>query len=50
MHQNSPMLLFRLLNKANNSIDDILVDDILDIGFSPIESKEAHSSNGSVIL
>lgn len=50
VHQNSPMLLFCLFNKANNSVDDILVDDILDVGFGPIESKEAHSSNGSVIL
>lgn len=50
MYQNSTMLLFCLLNEANNSIDDILVDDILDIGLGPIESKEAHSSNSSVIL
>lgn len=50
MHQDSTVLLFCLLNKANNSIDDILVDDVLDVGLRPIEGKEAHPSDCSVIL
>lgn len=50
MHQDSTVLLFCLLNKANNSIDDILVDDVLDVGLRPIEGKETHPSDCSVIL
>jgi len=39
-----------LLDKANNSIDHILVNNILYIGFGPIKSQETHTFDYSIII
>jgi hypothetical protein len=44
------MLALGLLDEANNSVDDILVDDVLYVGLSPVEGEEAHALDCGIIL
>lgn len=43
VYKNSAMLLARLLDEADDGVDDCLVNDVLDSGFSPVESEEGHA-------
>ena len=48
--ENSAVLLFGLLYEADDGVDDILVDDVLDVGFVPVEGEEAHAFDGGVVV
>lgn len=39
-----------LLDKTNNSIDDILVNNVLNVGFRPIEGQKTHAFDYGVIM
>ena len=44
------MLALGFFDKADYCVDDILVNDILNIVLSPVEGKEAHTLDGTIIL
>jgi len=44
------VFLLGLLDKAKDGVDDILVNDVLDAVFGPVEGEEAHALDGTVIL
>ena len=50
MDEDGAVLAFSLLDEADNRVDDILVDDVLDVVFGPVEGEEAHSLDGAVVL
>lgn len=50
MNQNCAILLFGLLYKSDNGINDILVDDVLYVSLIPVEGEEAHAFDGGVIM
>lgn len=43
VHEHSAVLLAGLLDEAHDGVDDCLVDDVLDGGFSPVEGEEGHA-------
>lgn len=44
------ILSLRLLDKTHNSIDDILVNNVLNVGFGPIEGQKTHAFDDGVIM
>ena len=50
MNKNGTVFFFGLFDEAYDCIDDILVDDILNIVFCPIEGEKAHAFDGSIVL
>ena len=50
MDEYSTMLLFSFLNKAYNSVDNALINDVLNTILCPIESEKAHSFDGSIVV
>lgn len=50
MNQYSSKLTPCLFDETNDSIDHILIDDVLHVGLSPIESQKTHALHYSVII
>lgn len=43
------MFLLDFFDEADNCVDDVLVDNVLDVCFCPVEGEEAHAFNGGVV-
>jgi hypothetical protein len=50
MDEDGAVLTLSLLDEADNRVDDILVDDVLDVVLCPVEGEEAHSLDGTIVL
>ena len=50
MNKYGTVLFFGLFDEAYDCIYDILVDDVLYVGFSPVEGEEAHAFDGGVVV
>jgi hypothetical protein len=50
MDEYSSMLFLRFLDKTYDCVDDILVDNILNIGLCPVKSEKAHAFDGGVVM
>ena len=50
MDEDGAVLTLSLLDEADNRVDDILVDDVLDIVLCPVEGEEAHAFDGGVVV
>ena len=50
MNKYGTVLFFGLFDEAYDCVDDILVDDVLNIVFCPIEGEKAHAFNSGIIL
>ena len=50
MNKNCTVLAFGFFDEADYCVDDILVDNVLNIVFCPVESEEAHTFNSGVVL
>ncbi len=49
MNQHSAVFLLDLFDEADHCVDDVLVDDVLDVCFGPVEGEEAHALDGGVV-
>lgn len=50
MYEDGAVLSLGLLDEADDCIDDVLVDNVLDVVLCPVKCEEAHSLNGVVVL
>ena len=50
MDKYSTMLLFSFLNKSYNSVDNALINDVLNTILCPIEGEKAHSFDGGIVV
>ena len=50
MDQYSTVFLFGFLNKTYNSVDNALINDVLNTILCPIECEKAHSFDGSIVV
>ena len=50
MNQYSSMFLFSFFDKADNCIDDALINDVLNAILCPIKSEKAHSFYSSIVV
>jgi hypothetical protein len=46
----SSVIALGLLDKSDYCIDDILVDHVLNVSFSPVEGEEAHAFDDGVVV
>lgn len=49
MHEDGAVFFFGLFDEADDCIDDVGVDDVLNVILSPVEGEEAHALDGGVV-
>jgi hypothetical protein len=50
MDEDGAVLALGLLDEAEEGVDNVLIDDVLNVVFGPVEGEEAHPFDGGVIL
>lgn len=50
MYKYGAVVSLGLLDEADDCVDDVLVDDVLDVVLCPVEGEEAHALDGVVVL